>query len=495
MNKNRQLLFSAVTSVFITTGAFAQEKSKTFKETFNVGDNTVLNINTSNTDIEFETWNKDQVEIVATIELDGASSEEAERYFEKGGIEIKGNSKEIEISTGRENHFLFNNSVSHWTDSNIDFDFNFEPLFEDLKFPELAELSELSELSELTELAVIPKMSVIPNLPPIPNIDFDYEAYQKDGEKYMKEWKKQFDKGFDEEFKKNFEEWGEEFKRLNEERNKSVKEMLEKREEERKIRRKELEKAKEARNLQREALRLHRDSLIKNRDLFFAKRDSLRGSYPNIFYLSKDGNSKRYKVKKTIKIKMPKSVKLKMNVRHGEVKLAETTKNMDASLQYVSLLASTIDGNATNIRVSYSPVQVQKWNYGQLKTDYSDRVNLKEVGELRLNSVSSNVVIDRLNKSVLLTNNLGAVQINSVSDNFTDIDVSLKNGEFNCRVPKTPVSFYLNGTKSRITYPAEWTMERTKNFDNVVCKGFQENSNSGKSIRVNSKYSEVSLQN
>jgi hypothetical protein len=48
--------------VFITTGAFAQTKSKTFKETFNVGENTVVNINTSNTDIEFETWNKNQIE-------------------------------------------------------------------------------------------------------------------------------------------------------------------------------------------------------------------------------------------------------------------------------------------------------------------------------------------------------------------------------------------------------------------------------------------------
>ena len=104
---NRQLLCSAITSVFITTGVFAQEKSKTFKEIFNVGDNTVLNINTSNADIEFETWNKDQVEIVATITLDGATSEEAKRYFENSDIEIKGNSREIEVSTGRGNRLSF----------------------------------------------------------------------------------------------------------------------------------------------------------------------------------------------------------------------------------------------------------------------------------------------------------------------------------------------------------------------------------------------------
>ena len=192
---------------------------------------------------------------------------------------------------------------------------------------------------------------------------------------------------------------------------------------------------------------------------------------------------------------MPKSVKLKMNVRHGEVKLAATTKDLKASLQYASLLASTIEGRATDISAAYTPVLVQKWNYGQLKTDYSDRVNLKEVGELRLNAVSSNIVIDKLTKSALLSSNLGSVQIKSVSNNFKDIDVSLQNGKFDCKVSKFPVSIYLNGTKSTIVYPSEWTVDHNKNYDVEVYKGYQIRPNSGKSIRVNSKYSEVTLKN
>ena len=98
------------------------------------------------------------------------------------------------------------------------------------------------------------------------------------------------------------------------------------------------------------------------------------------------------------------------------------TKNLKASLSYASLLASTIDGDRTDIQVSYSPVVVQKWNYGQLKTDYSDQVDLREVKQLRLNSVSSNVTIGRLEDKVFVTNNLGALQINSVDDGFSNID-------------------------------------------------------------------------
>ncbi len=68
-----------------------------------------------------------------------------------------------------------------------------------------------------------------------------------------------------------------------------------------------------------------------------------------------------------------------MNVRHGEVKLAENTNNIDATLSHASLLAATIDGDKTMVMASYSPVSVEKWNYGQLHTDYSENVDLKEV--------------------------------------------------------------------------------------------------------------------
>ena len=147
---------------------------------------------------------------------------------------------------------------------------------------------------------------------------------------------------------------------------------------------------------QREELRAQREELRSEqaelRKQLREEARTIHGS-PNVFYFSSDGKHKEYKVKKRIIIKMPKYIKLNMNVRHGEVKLAENTKNINASLSYASLLASTIEGVNTDIRVSYSPVVVQNWNYGRLRADYSDKVNLKEVKELRLNSVSSNVVI------------------------------------------------------------------------------------------------------
>src|SRR5690606_38744854 len=139
---------------------------------------------------------------------------------------------------------------------------------------------------------------------------------------------------------------------------------------------------------------------------------------PNVYYFSSRGENKAYKVKKRITVKMPKYLKLNMNIRHGEVKLAANTKNINANLIYSSLLASTIEGNLTDIQASYSPISVQHWDYGKLSTDYSDRVNLQVVGALDLNSNASEVVIGRLVDRAKLQNRFGSLSIEAVSDGF-----------------------------------------------------------------------------
>lgn len=478
MNRKRIILFSTLLGCL---GLQAQEQSKTYKETFNVGNEAVLEINTTHADIEFETWDKNQVEITAIIELDGASEEEAARYFDKVPIEIKGNSKEIEVSTSKSHSFSF-------AFSGEEFDVvvpNIEPLFMDLEIP---------EIPEMPELAVMPEMPSLPPMPPMPFTNFDYEEFQKDGEAYMKKWKKEFDKNFDKEYQKRLEEWGKEMEKRSQERKKRLEEREKIREEAHEERQKAMEERQKVREEQREALREQREALREQarveRNVIISRTDS---EAPSIFYSSSDGEKRKYKVKKTIKIKMPKSVKLKMNVRHGEVKLAALAKDINASLQYASLLGTTIDGNATDIRASYSPVVVQNWNYGALKTDYSENVNLKEVGELKLNAVSSNVVIDRINNKAFLTSNLGALQINAIANDFSDMDIIVQHGELNCKIPSSAFLVEVNETGSELSYPAKLVFEKSTNLNNVLHKGYHINNKGGKSIHINSKYSEVVL--
>ncbi|MEX0312572.1 MAG: hypothetical protein AB3N18_00220, partial [Allomuricauda sp.] len=462
MNRNPQILFNIFLFGLMGLICQAQEKSKTYKETFNVDNETVLNIDTSHADIEFETWDKNQVEITAVIELEGATDEEAKAYFERDVIKILGNSKEIDVKT-------LGNSFSIFSGDTFEHDFDF--VVPDVSFVEpIIENMVIPELPEMPEVVVIPEM---PPLPPIPHTDFDYDAYKKDGDKYLKEWKKNFDKNFDKNYKSRFEEWS-----------KRMEEMALKREEQRQKLHEQRIKIREQVQAIRNEARAKRDELRAERNELREERNRQRNKHrservfsihsdddSNIFYFSSDGEQKKYKVKKHIKVKMPKSVKLKMNVRHGEVKLAENTKNIKASLSYASLLASTIDGDRTDIRASYSPVIVQKWNYGQLKTDYSDHVDLKEVGELTLNSVSSTVTIDRLKDKVYVINNLGELQINSVSDNFSNVDITVENGEVDFAIPSTAFSIYVNETASNVKFPKVLTIGSSKNYNTVVHKG------------------------
>ncbi|WP_127139282.1 hypothetical protein [Flagellimonas oceanensis] len=486
MNRNHQILFSGLLLALFGFTGQAQEKSKTYKETFNVNKDTELNINTSYADIEFETWNKDEVEITAVIELEGVDKEEADSYFEQDLVKIMGNSREIEVSTeGAGPNYAFN-----FQGFNIDIP----------EMPSVAEIMADVEIPEISEF-VIPEIAVMPSmppLPPMPPIEFDYDAYKKDGEKYMKKWQKEFAKTFDEEYKEQFEKWGEEMEKMAEEREAQREEMREERERFREEQQEVRREMQEVRRKQQEEIRAHqaeiREEQAKLRKELREKARSVNGG-PNVFYFSSDGKHKEYKVKKRIIIKMPKYIKLNMNVRHGEVKLAENAKNINASLSYASLLASTIDGANTDIRVSYSPVVVQNWNYGSLSTDYSDKVNLKEVKELKLNSVSSNVVIGRVSNRAVVTNNFGALSIDEVSNGFNTIDISLENGELDCKLPETPYVISVNEITSGFQYPKALKMTSTKDRGGNRYTGYNINKNDGKTITINSKFSEVVLKN
>jgi hypothetical protein len=491
--------FIAAVILFAGTNAlWGQKKTKTFHENFNVSNDVVLEVNTSYADIEFETWNKNQVDIVAVVALEDVSEEEANNYFKKEAVKIVGNSKNISISTALPHQ---EDMVYDTEDFDIDFlhDFNAD--------------GDTHSIAPLVALPEFPEMLEMPPLPPMNIQAFDYEAYKKDGEAYLKEWKKDFEKGFGKEYQKKMEEWSKRMELKREEIDKRRLEMEKIREEAHQdrmeeVQRRTMEIQEKMEEQQSRAIEnKHRAINIRNGNKTitiaidtnngvkreFMVMEEREHNAPNVFYSIKNGVDKNLKVKKTIKIKLPKSTKIKMNVRHGEVILAENTKNLNATLSYSSLLATTIDGDKTYIDASYSPVSVQKWNYGQLKADYSDKVNIKEVENLTLNATFSDVTIENLLHKAFIKNNFGPLSINSISKDFTDLDINLQNAEFRCVLPKTAFNIAVNGSNSELVHPKELQMVKTKNGYNTLNKGYNINKTSGKSIIINSKFSEVVL--
>lgn len=455
-----------------------EKQTRNYKEDFTVKPDAVVDINVSHTDISFETWDKNQVSVEATVELEGATAEEAKKFFEEGGIEILGNSSLIEIRTSGAAPFP---PMPPHPPMGIDFpEFpDMEQLFLDLRIPDLPPLPDM------------------PPMPPVNVPHFDYDKYQKDGDKYLQKWKSEFDKNFDKEYRKEMEAWSKKMAAGAEERSKHIEKWQEEQQkirEEHGLQREAVrEMAREQRELAREHQQEAREQARKVQREMVISRNG-RGEAPHVFYRSSEGESKNFKIKKTIKIKMPKTLKLKMNVRHGEVKLAENTRNMEANLAYASLLASTIDGEKTQITASYSPVNVRNWNFGTLRTDFSDKVALIEVRNLELKSNSSNVTIDRLMKSASIINNLGQLHINSVADDFNTVEIELQNAEMFCATPSSAFSIQINGTSSEFTPPAYLHITNSGDQRQFAYKGYHLNGNSSRSILINSQFSEVTLQ-
>ncbi len=463
----------------ISIGAYGQKQTKTYSEKFTVTADAVLDIDTSHTDIDFETWNKDQIAIEGTVELEGATPKEAEEYFRQQGIEIMGNSKKVSVTTGNGNS---------WVSQAFG---NMENLH--IEIPELPEFESFEMDFDIAELADVPP------LPPTPNPNFDYEAFQKDGEDYLKEWQKNFQENFGEPYQKSMEAWQQKMEAKQEE-------MLAKRE---KLLEKKMEAHADRMENRAEAMSKHAEKRAeahqKGLEIYQSRGNSDSASpyfiqknnwenRPNIFYFNSEDENRNFKIKKSIKIKMPKATKIQMNVRHGEVNMAGNTKNMNATLNHASLLAAVIDGDETKVRASYSPVSVQHWNYGDLQVAYSENVKLQEVLNLHLNATSSQVTIANLNKSAFIKNDFGPLAIQSISDDFETLDVSLENAALTSKLPTTAYKIYVNSTHSEFVAPYILELEKIKNHGSIVHKGYQGDKNSTKAITIHAKYSEVVLE-
>jgi hypothetical protein len=456
------------------------QNSKTYKESFKVDKDAVIELNTSYADIEFDTWDKNEVVVEAVITLEGASEEEARNYFEGAGIEIMGNSSTVMISTR-------GNEAWSWRMDAPDFDMGDY----NIEIPEMPDLAPM--ISDI--MADLPEIAAMPPMPPKPFKNFDYEAYQKDGEAYMKKWQKEFEKSFDKEYQKEMEEWSKEME--------ARADQWAARWEERKAERMErLEEQAEMRAEQREKMAAERDKIraevAKAREEAAKARAEVREKARDkaaVFYMRGAKGRQNFTIKKTIKIKMPKNTRLKMNVRHGEVKMAGNTLNMRANLSYSSLLASALEGENTLIEARYSPISVKSWKGGKLSADFSDNITLDAVARLVLNSTSSNIEIDRVQGKTSIQNNLGSLTIHSISDNFGELEVSVKNGEFYGKLPAIAYAISLNNKASEVLLPKGITWDNGQGAAGSASKGYFLKKGSGSSIVINASYSQVNLNN
>ncbi|SDS70265.1 hypothetical protein SAMN04515667_2779 [Formosa sp. Hel1_31_208] len=504
-----------------TISVSAQQQLTKMSKSIDVKKDVTIDLNTSYVQIEIDTWNKSTLEIEAYIDGEKLSKEELQEALNRWNIEVEGSGDYVKISSEGGLH----NSWDNIGDIHIGLE-SLEALkalevLGELNLAEMPEMPEMPNLPEMPEMArlEVPEMPVLPQLPELPkgisNVSFDTEAYKKDGEAYLEQWSKDYEKEYGKAYKekmkawgremakvdfssyekrmeawgekfgekfgkdygKKMEAWGEEFgKRFDEKWAKDMEvwgekfgKEMEKRgaEIEKRMAQYEKEHEKHAEIIEK---RLHeqQDANDKRRDKTAKRLEFGSGD----------------KVKKTIKIRMPKKAKLNLNVRHGELKIASVINNLKANISHSVLVANHIDGRDTSINVSYSPVDITTWSLGELNLKYVNDAQIQTVERLVLNSNSSDIVLGNLVNSAIIDGSFGDLTISNIADTFNNLNIILENSEAVISLPKTDYSIYFKGNRSRLNNKLT-TQKTIENYPN--------DKNSGKTIVLNAKYSDVLL--
>lgn len=280
-----------------TTIIFGQKTEKKIKEKFNVNKDAIVEINARHTDVTIEIWNKNVVSIEGIWEVEGMTDQEANEYFEDWNFEALGNKNKVVVTSKTKNKHQLPKGFF----DNLDFS------FDSITF--IGNLVEGNFFSQVPPIPSIPKLPE-PFIAHLSEIQFDQEAFQKDKEGYMKE------------FENKMEEWSKEFEEKIEPKMKEFEVRMAKWEKENEPKMKEFEK---------KMAKWEKENEPKLKEL--EKRATKMGKEMEAKYIAivddKNKIPQNFKIKKTLLIKIPKSVKIKIDAKFGEFSFPDDMNTVD----------------------------------------------------------------------------------------------------------------------------------------------------------------------
>ena len=461
----------------------AQKFDKKYSESFKVNKDVEISINASNTDINVSTWNKNEVQIDAFIEIEGLSKEEAEKYFKNWNFEALGNKRKVKITSKNNNSIHTNNDFIYFNDNWV---------MPEINIPDLDSIAEnvfifpndnyyqmfsgLDSINNNNIFIDFDKMDF--------DFDFDFEIESlNDLEKNMeKEGKYSFEYHNDEDHIviKSKEEW-EKFKK-----SKKYKELKKKlgnskdrikialenskhqiKNIDKKKLKESLEKAKiQIKNIDKEQIRIGLEKakeVIRNMNFNFNSDDITI-------------NGKKVKIKKRLEIKVPKEATFNLNTNHCKVKLPNTVAS--GNIKYGTFDVNNLNGG--KLTINYSPVKINNLNDCTLFINNVTDAKIASVTNTTLSNNSSGVKIVKINENVNLSDEFGELLINSFNPNF---------GEFVLNVSHTDATLNFGNVHTAFKYNVNRVKLENKRAD---LKGkTTNNKSSNNNVIVNGEFSSV----
>lgn len=290
----------------LSIGAYAQQYTKPLQE-FKVGSNTTVSVEASYAEIEIIEWNKNKVEIEGLMSVQGLPENEAQKIFESWDISVQADADKIKIRSNASNfgnEYFFINSDKYLGNVIVD-------------IPEIT--ARISDIMDSVEF-------VMPDFESFPEIDmdmiqsfqiagdsiaFNFEYDADDLKKWQEEHKEEMKK-LQEELKKNKVITVEQHRKMHDEQRKIQIEMKE-------IQKEAMEQAREAqkmaREAQREAEQEARRHMTEERARLIEKGAKERER--EVQRIMRD--RQKVKIKKTLRIKVPKNAKLEMDVDYCKI--------------------------------------------------------------------------------------------------------------------------------------------------------------------------------
>lgn len=446
--------------LFLTTVvAFGQTKK--LEKTYNTNKDVKINVDARHTNIIVETWDRNEVQIQAFQDTGNMNAGEAKKLLDSWRLETTGTAGEITINSG-------GGMVGRGPEMDV------ATLTESM-----GHLQEM--LAPLMSEMVAPMLENLAQHPPLPpdfaqkmgNLNFDYEAYQRDGDKYMKKFEKQMEKNFGKDFERSMEQWAAQFEKNAEVWGKNVEREMEA----------NGEKFEKSMEQWAEKFGAQMEQWGEN----FAREMEGKENLSPMMINGKSGA----KANRNIRIKVPAGARLNLDVRHGEVNLGARTSNLRANLSHSKLSANVIDGENTDVKAAYTPINISQWNYGVLNMSYVQNCTINKARSIKLISNSSDVNIGEIVETGILSGTFGVLKIGRVDSNFRNLDITLKNSDLRLSLPETALNFNYNGTQSNINYPTTSTVKVTKSYDNQLLNGYYRAGNSNRNISINASFSDV----
>jgi len=481
----------------------AQIFDKKIIENFKVNSDVEIVINAAHMDVDIETWNRNEVAVEAVMEVEGVDENEAKKILKQWKFEALGNNTKVKISSlSNDMHFDFNG----------DFDFDFP----EIEFPHF----EMPNIEfEFPEIA-FPEM---PEMPEMPEFEFDYQLYKNDStylKRYKFEVQKQVEEFKNSDWKKQLDSMrnSPEFKKQIEEYKNAAKEMAK---EVKELRNSEefkhsLEEAKKAAEKARIHVLENRDEILERVKIVkeankaamaelkrmkeSGELDSLKNYSENVYFNYSTNKNSKVKIKKYLKIKVPKKATFDLNVRHGKVNIPESNKKMSANMSYGNFVGGVITGTKNELMFANSPVEIETINSSNITLKNVPNATFGTFENSNLFSNSSEVAIDQVGTDVILNQKFGNIVVKKIIPLFKNLNLNFDYTKATIPLEKIDANYSLNTNKSRFNIAKENSdflkksfMKVLKKYDSSIQGNFSSSIKTENNINIKSNFSTINI--